>query len=466
MAMPMPPLPHAGARSGPWVAAAGRFVLAPTALVGAAGWLHRAAQAAEPGFDARAATIDVVIPVCRNQSTIVLCLAGLHAQTLRPRRIRLVEDCSGPRDGTAVLAREFAQANGFRVEVVEQHEVGGRSASIAMQAEQLDGDVMVVLDADTVIDSPDYLERCVRALYQGAGVAGACGARLPLRGSDRRRWAMSDAFRRWLGGDRWRDPLAPRDAWQRVSRWLAERHGECVGLVQQRFVHRGQVRAFGSICHPCGAVAYRRRYLAALSREYLSADAGARTACDDDMLLGFALAHEGFRTVQVPEVVARVHCGQGVTAVPRARLHYTRAFLEAGRHFRALLRMPWRTAAAAPAVECERRRNIEPFRQPFGARFTHARGRPVGWAFTCAALDKALLPVMVLALLAAGRWTWLAWAAAIELAAWLAVLAAVAQGPRLRTLACGLLVAPLRYVEMAADAVAVAGFLGASRRRP
>ncbi|MFC0676255.1 glycosyltransferase [Lysobacter korlensis] len=464
MAVSIPPLPHALAAEAPWVFAAGCFVLAPTALVGATGWLHRPARAGGPGFDVRAATVDVVIPVCRNQSTIVLCLAGLHAQTLRPRRIRLVEDCSGARDGTAVLAREFAQANGFRIEVVEQHEPGGRAASLAAQAELLDGDVMVVLDADTVIDSPDYLERCVHALYEGAGVAGACGARLPLRGSDRRRWAMSDAFRRWLGGDRWRDPLVPRNGVQCFSRWLAERHGECVGLVQQRFVHRGQLRAFGGICHPCGAVAYRRRYLAALSHQYLASDDEARSACDEDLLLGFALAHEGFRTVQVPEVIARVHSAQGVTAVPRARLQYTRAFLEAGRRFRALLRMPRRAPLAEPAHGCERRRHAEPFRQPFGARFTHARGRPMGWAFACTALDKALLPLAVVVAVAAGFGSWLAWIALVELGVWLAVLAAVASGPRWRTLGCGLLVAPLRYVEMAADAVAVAGFLGTRRR--
>lgn len=444
---------------------AARLVFAPTSLVGAAGWLRRpAVDAPVPGIDPCVATVDVVIPVCRDQATIVLCLAGLHAQTLRPRRVRLVEDCSGARDGAAVLAREFANANGFRVEVVKQRDPGGRARTLAAQAAALDGDVMVVLDADTVLDSPAYLERCVHALYRGAGIAAACGVRLPLRGSDRRKWAMTDTFRRWLGGDAWRDPFAARDIAHRIGRWLADSHGECVGLVQQRFAQRGQVRALGGVCHPCGAVAYRRRYLDALLQQHPLADAAAGGAGDEDLRLGFAFAHEGFRIVQVPDVAARVQSTQDIAALPRERMRHARAFLEAGRCFGALLRAPLGAARETAPVLRERRRHAEPHRQPFGGRHTHERGRPLGWAFACTALDTVAVPVLVLVLLVAGQWRWLAWGAAVELGLWLAVLAAVAPAPRLAMLARGVMVAPLRYVEMAADAAVVAGLVHARLR--
>lgn len=452
--LPAPPPPLGGAA---------RFVLGPGALVGAAGLLHRGdPTVAAPAVDWREATVDVVIPACRNQATIVLCLAGLRAQTLRPRRIVLVEDCSGERDGTRVLALEFACANGFTLDVVAQSGDAGRAGTLREQAQRLDGDVMVVIDAHVVLDSPDYLERCVRELYQGSGVAAVCGATLPLRGSDRRRWAMSDTFRRWLGGDRWHDPLQPVDGWQRVGRWLAESSRECVGLVQQRFVQRGQMRAFGSVCHPSGAVAYRRRYLAALLEQHAIA---ASEPGSEDILIGFALANEGFRTVQLGEPIARVQVEHALTELPRLRARYVAAFLRIGGGFQALLRPPsagparwWR-----PHARATERRAQEPYRQAFGGALTQKHGRPVGWAFACSVLDKVAVPVAALALLAAGQWPWLAWVAAVETGLWLAVLLAVSPTPRWRMLGRGLAVAPLRYLDLFADVAGLFAFLRARR---
>lgn len=464
----VPHAPRRPARSLPPVALAGvaRFVLGPGALVGAAGLLHRGDPTiAAPAVDWRQARVDVVVPVCRDQATIVLCLAGLHAQTLRPRRIVLVEDCEGGRDGTIVLAREFASTNGLRLEVIEQRGAGGRAATLRTQAAALDGDVMVVLDAHVVLESGDYLERCVRELYQGSGVASVCGVLLPLRDRDRRRWAMSDAFRRWLGGDPHHDPLAARGVAQRSARWFADGYRECAALVQQRFVQRGQMRAFGSICHPVGVVAYRRRYLQALFERHADSDAaagGGIPACpgSEDVLIGFALAHQGFRAVQVPDVIARAQAAPAIALGAALRARYAQTFLDTGTRFAPLLRPPlhgpgrwWRHRAP---VE---RRAAEPYRQAFGGERTEADGRPVGWAFACTLLDKIAVPALVLVLMLAGLWQLLAWTLAAELAAWLAVLAVVAPGRRSHAVATGLAVAPLRYLDMAADAVGVMRFL-------
>ncbi len=431
-----------------------RFVLGPDTLVGAAGLLHPGdPTVAVPAVDWRQALVDVVIPACRDQATIVLCLAALRAQTLKPRRIVLVDDCSGERDGTRVLAREFAHANGFALDVVEQLAPGGRMATLCEQAARLEGDVMVVVDAHVVLDSPDYLEQCVRGLYQGSGVAAVCGTLLPLRDRDRRRWAMSDAVRRWLGGDAWRDPLQAVGVWQRIGGWLADTSHECSGLVHQRFVQRGQMRAFGSVCHPNGAVAYRRRYLDALLQRYRAEDAHLHAAGHEDVFIGFALANEGFRTVHLPGPLARTQLPAGVGALPRLRARYSASLLRTGSRFRALLRPP----SAAPSdwwshgARHEQRRLLEPYRQAFGGLRTREHGRPVGWAFACSLLDKVAVPLAVIGLLVAGLWSWLAWMAVIETALWLLVLGAVAPAARGRTMLKGLLVAPLRYLDLAAD---------------
>lgn len=444
---------------------AARFVLGPSALIGAMGLLRGADPTVPtPAEDWCAAVVDVVIPVQRHQATIVHCLAALRAQTRLPRRIVLVDDGGIERDGTLVLAREFAAVNALAIEVIQRRWSIGRTQTLKWQAREFDGDVMVVLDADTVLESKDYLERCVRELYQGAGIASVCGTVLPLRGRDRRAGATAASFRRWLAGDHYRDLAAGRDRAARLEQWLVDSYRECVGLVQQRFVHRGQMRAFGGIGHPLGAVAYRRRYLKDLFDRYEPVHGDDDQTHAEDIFIGVAFGNEGYRNVQLTDVVARTQ-HSGLERLPARRVRHTQAFLRSGYFFDALLQSPlkaprrWWRALRKPTPRLELRRVREAYRQPFGERLTREQGRPIGWVLAFAALEKIVLPAALLLMLAGGLWRALAYALAIELSLWLAVLAVVAPAPRAAMVLKGLLVAPLRYVEMAADLAGVVRFI-------
>lgn len=444
---------------------AARFVLGPSALIGAMGLLRGAdTTVPTPAEDWRTAVVDVVIPVQRHQATIVHCLAALRAQTRLPRRILLVDDGGIERDGTVVLAREFAAMNGLAIEVIERRWSIGRTPTLKRQASEFDGDVLVVLDADTVLESKDYLERCVRELFQGAGIASVCGTVLPLRGRDRRALAATAPFRRWLGGDAYRDLAASHDHATRLEQWLVDSYRECVGLVQQRFVHRGQMLAFGGIGHPLGAVVYRRRYLKDLFDRYEPVHGDDDQTHAEDIFIGVAFSNEGYRNVQLADVVARAQ-HPGLERLPARRVRYTQAFLRTCYFFDALLQSPlkaprrWWQRLRAPALRVELRRVREAYRQPFGDRLTREQGRPIGWVLAFTALEKIVVPLALLLMLASGLWRALAYTLVIELSLWLAVLTVVAPAPRAATVAKGLLVAPLRYVEMFADLVGVARFI-------
>ncbi|MFD0739849.1 glycosyltransferase [Lysobacter koreensis] len=444
---------------------AARFMLGPSALIGAMGLLRGAdATVPTPAEDWRRATVDLVIHVQRHQATIVHCLAGLRAQTRQPRRIVLVDDGGIDRDGSLVLAREFAAVNAMAIEVIARRWSIGRTPTLKRQASECDGDVLVVLDADTVLESPEFLERCVRELFQGAGIASVCGTVLPLRGRDRRAMAATAAFRRWLGPDAYRDLNASRDRAARIEQWLIDGYRQCVGLVQQRFVHRGQMLAFGGIAHPVGAVAYRRGYLKDLFDRYEPVHGEDDQTHAEDIFIGVAFGNEGYRNVQLADVVARVQQPARIEHLPARRARYTQAFLRGCYFFDALLQSPLKAPRRAwrrlrrPAPKVEQRRVREAYRQPFGERLTREQGRPIGWALAFTALEKILLPLIVLVLLATGQWRALAIGVLAELALWLALLAAVAPAPRAATLARGLLAAPLRYVELAADLVGVLRF--------
>ena len=132
------------------------FVCGPAALLAALG--HRRGPdptVPTPAEDWRTAVVDVVIPVRRDQHTIIHCLTSLLGQTRQPRRVMLVDDGGIARDHAIQLAREFARANGIQLQVVMRTWSVGKAVTIKRQARGFDGDVLFVLDGNTVLASPD-----------------------------------------------------------------------------------------------------------------------------------------------------------------------------------------------------------------------------------------------------------------------------------------------------------------------
>ena len=155
------------------------FVFSPNTLLSVLG-LMRGPDTTRPtpAEDWRDATVDVIIPAYNEEEHIVFCLASVLRQTLRPRRIVLVDD--GSSDATAERARAFCEFHGVELVVVQRRQSIGKTPTIKRYARELDSDVLFVLDADTVLESPNYIRRSVVEL-QAVGIASACGTVLPLR---------------------------------------------------------------------------------------------------------------------------------------------------------------------------------------------------------------------------------------------------------------------------------------------
>src|SRR5690606_27083702 len=139
--------------------------------------------------------------------TIIHCLASLLLQTRLPRRVMLVDDGGSDRDHTLLLVREFARANGVALEIGARGWSIGRAVTLKRQSREFEGDVLLVLDADTVLESPEFIERCVRELYRGVGIASATGRQLPLLPASRAVVEASAPFRIWAGDDPGLDSL-------------------------------------------------------------------------------------------------------------------------------------------------------------------------------------------------------------------------------------------------------------------
>ena len=443
--------------TAPW------FVLSPNALLSAIGLLHGPDKTVPtPAEDWRTAVVDVVIPAFKEEDNIIHCLASLARQTVRPRNVILVED--GAKDLTVPRAREYAAAAGMHLTVIERASSIGKTPTIKRQSREFDSDVEFILDGDTFLESPDYIARCVQELYEGIGIASACGTILPMRPKDRHALAQTEEFRRWHGAPTYDDPHRNRGALHSLWWWITNTYRECLYLFLQRFVYKGQMVFFGGITNPVGcAVAYRRKYIKDLFDRY-EPIFGDDLTNSEDIFIGFALNNEGYRNIQLQDVLARSEEPE-VQRLPRQVYLWSSSFLQSCYYFDALLRTPFKTVKRWRKRREEKQSGVEElrlvkeqYRQPFGEKYTLEYGRPIGWAMFLSAVEMIGFPTALIIMLVLRMWEPLAVTIIAELLLSLAALVVVARGARISTLLKGIAITPLRYALMVADTYTIGRF--------
>jgi len=445
------------------------FVLSPNTVLSVLGLVRGPDEVVPtPAEDWRTARVDVIIPALNEAAHIALCLASVMRQTVTPRRIVLVDD--GSSDGTVETAEAFCRLHGVELQAIRRRSPIGKTPTLKRQARELDSDVEFILDADTVLESENYIARTVEELYKGVGVACACGTILPLRRRDRRTLLARDEMQAFAAA--W-----PQAAVQHESRWrdfatgITNLYREVLYSYLQRFIYKGQVVFFGTISNPVGcAVAYRRKYVEDLF-DYFTPRLGDDLTNSEDIFIGLAMIDKGYRNVQLTDVYART-VEPPFYRLPRQVYLWSSAFLQSCYYFDPLVRSPlkaarrsvaqWARPAAARKGDQpndrptepsgrERRRIAEPYRQAFGRERTSAFGRPAGWMLLMSAVEKVFFPTTLLILILLRYWEALAMTLAFETAVGLTCLVVVMKGQRLEFFAKGLLVAPIRYVMLLSD---------------
>ena len=447
--------------TAPW------FVLSPNALLSSIGLLRGPDKTVPtPAEDWRTATVDVVIPAFKEEDNIIHCLASLARQTKAPRNVILVDD--GGKDQTVPRAREYAAAAGLNLTVFERASSIGKTPTIKRQAREFDSDVEFILDGDTFLESPDYIARCVEELYQGVGIASACGTILPMRPSNRHALAQTPEFRRWDGAPTYDDPHAQRGALHSFWWWITNTYRECLYLVLQRFVYKGQMVFFGSITNPVGcAVAYRRKYIKDLFDKYEPLF-GDDLTNSEDIFIGFALNSQGYRNIQLNDVQARSEEPE-VQRLPRQIYLWSSSFLQSCYYFDDLLRGPfkspkrlwkrlrnWWTGEAKRIAEM--RKIQEAYRQPFGEQFTKRDGRPFGWVPFLSALEKISLPTVLIIMAIFRMWEPLAVTVIAEVLLSTLILAWVSPENPFKAALKSILMAPIRYLLIVQETFTILRF--------
>ncbi|MBI4832115.1 MAG: glycosyltransferase, partial [Candidatus Lindowbacteria bacterium] len=378
------------------------FIISPNTVLSILGLIHGPDKTVPtPAEDWRQAKVDVVIPAFNEERNISLCLASIAKQTLRPRRIILIDD--GSRDMTADYAKSFCKVNGMDILVIQRKASIGKTPTLKRQAREFDSDVEFVLDGDTILESDNYIERTVQELYQGVGIACACGTILPLRERDRHTLVDTPFVQKFAEAN----PTAPINShdisgFRRFQRGLTNLYRDVLYMFLQKFVYHGQMVFFGSILHPVGcAVAYRRKYVKELFDKY-EPILGDDLTNSEDIFIGFSMVDHGYRNIQLMDVYARSEEPEARN-LPRQLYMWSSSFLQSCYYFDGLLRSPFKVIKrirqrrkAKKEKVAEKRKIQEAYRQAFGTEYTKKYGRPLGWVFLTSAFEKISYPIVLL----------------------------------------------------------------------
>lgn len=449
------------------MATAPYFVFSPTTVVGLFGLLHGPDPVTpKPGEDWHDKTVDVIVPALNEEHYIVLCLASIGRQTLAPRKVFLIDD--GSRDRTVEYAKAYAAENDLNLQVIQRRAPIGKTPTLKRQSREDDADALVIVDGDTVLESDNYIERVVQTLFEGAGVASACGTVLPMRRRD------VDFLRSTLPVSLFLDkhpeiqPGESRGLAHRFYRGITNLYRDVLYTYLQRFLYHGQMFFFGSIVNPVGcAVAYRREYLKNLFDRY-EPRFGDDLTNSEDIFIGFAFTDYGYRNAQVMDVYAR-SLEPEVQRLPRQVYLWSSSFLQSCYYFDELLRSPFkavkrwlRRTREHERIEHEqivdRRKAREPYRQPFGLDKSRAFGRPMGWVITTAAIEKVFFPTALVIMIILQLWEPLAVTLAAETLVSVGILTSVSAGRRSRMFLQGLVMTPIRYASLLFDLVTIGRF--------
>lgn len=431
------------------------FLLSPNTLLSVLGFIHGPDRTVpNPAEDWRQAKVMVVIPAFNEEANIALCLSSVAKQSKRPEMIVLVDD--GSTDRTIEIAKAFCDANGLEILIIHRHELIGKTPTIKRQSREFDADVEFILDGDTVLESENYIERVVEELYQGKGIASACGTILPLRDRDRRHLLQTPTLDRFLAKAP-NAPVHPKTTWMHhFQQGLTNFYREVLYMLLQRFIYRGQMAFFGSILNPVGcAVAYRRKYVQDLFEKY-EPILGDDLTNSEDIFIGFAMLDQGYRNIQLADVIARSQEPEA-GRLPRQLYMWSSSFLQTCYYFDELMRSPfkafkrYRHAHETPEDIINKRKIQEQYRQPFGDAYTREFGRPIGWVMFMSAFEKISFPVALIILLILQNWEALGITVAVESFIALCALAISAKGYRLEFILKGMLLTPVRYVVLLFD---------------
>ena len=444
------------------------FVLGPTGVMGLIGLLHGPDETIPtPGEDWTKASVDLLIPSYNEEKTIILCLASIKRQSVQPRQILLYDDAST--DRTIEFAQTYAQLNQLNLKVIRREKNEGKTPSVYYAAHDSDADVLAIVDGDTILKSDLYLERLIQELYQGVGIACACGVVLPLTQADRDqeyRDSHLDAFAKIHP----EAEFSPDKTWfQLAQRQLTNAYREELYLFLQRFIYHGEMVFFGTLIFPIGcALVYRREYLKNMLDHYIPIF-GFDLTTSEDIFFGFAFADKGYRNIVVQDVYALTMEPRFLQFYPQL-LRWSSSFFQCCYYFDSLLFTPFKFPRLLikkikdrrnPARKeiLNKRKIQEAYRQAFGVEYTQKYGRNIGWFVFTTLCEKISYPTFLLIFILLQYWEPLLITIGAEVSIYTFIIMTMHKNRRIRNFFKSITYTPIRYSQLMFELVVMGKFM-------
>lgn len=439
------------------------FVLSPTAILALISlWKGPDKTVPTPNDDWKEATLDIIIPARNEEENIVLCLAALETQTFKINKITLIDDNSS--DHTLQYTTEYLKNSKLNVEILHRDKQLGKTASLYHGALG-DADAVMIIDADTVLISDNYIENLMQELYKNAGVASASGRIYSLHEKDLKELEekhpnLKPFFAKY--------PMAnylTRMSWlSRMAKGLTNMYRDVLYLYLESFIYKGETDFCGSIPNTIGCAAiYRRDRLKAVYDKYMPT-LGFNFTDAEDTFIGFAFIDQGYRNALVPDVFARTQEPE-IHKLLRQLFIWSSGFLQTCYYFQHIIYSPFKSISkifkkTPISPEVNQRKISEAYRQSWGAEHSKKHGRPIGWYIFTTTLEKFTFPLFLAIMSYYHHWEAVVYTLIAESLLVCFVVAGVSKkGFRLKNLLKTLLVTPIRYFLLLFDLVVIAKFL-------
>lgn len=444
------------------------LIIGPSSILGLIGLLHGPDETeATPLEDWHKESIDVLIPARNEEESIVFCLSSLEMQTIKPRRVILIDDAST--DRTIQFAKEYCESINLELVIIQHDQSEGKTKSLKYEALESDANVLFILDADTVLRSKNYIERLVQELYQGVGISCACGVVLPFEERDKVVLLSQPSVNLFANKNTAIKEFLTFPWYKNLAQMLTDNYREELYLFLQKFIYHTEMVFFGGTINPVGcAVAYKREYVKEILEHY-EPTLGIDLTTSEDVFIGFAFTNYGYRNIQVQDVYALTQ-EPPVYKLPAQIFMWSSSFLQCCYYFGDLLMTPfkihkvlWKRYKEKTNPEFKKilqlRKIKEPYRQAFGVEYTKKYGRPIGWYIFLSAVEKITYPTVILMLIYFKLWFALLLTYSIEVLLCATIVAITHRNRKVKNFFKSIITSPIRYAILMYDIFVILYFI-------